>query len=121
MGRPQILCLTPVKNEDWILDRFLRCSSLWADRIIILDDRSSDDSREIANSFSKVRLITNESDKGGNIPRFSALLHAAREEGDRNILIRIDADEVISANVLSSPAWQRIYTLQRGTRIFSDL
>ena len=31
--RPKIICLTPVKNEEWILRRFLRLASLWADHI----------------------------------------------------------------------------------------
>ncbi|MDR1737564.1 MAG: hypothetical protein LBR66_01915 [Candidatus Symbiothrix sp.] len=27
--KPAIICLTPVKNEAWILDRFLTAASLW--------------------------------------------------------------------------------------------
>jgi len=28
---PTIICLTPVRNKAWILDRFLQATSLWAD------------------------------------------------------------------------------------------
>src|SRR5260370_16728571 len=59
--RPVVVCLTPVKDEAWILERFLTCASLWADHILIADQGSSDDSREIAARFPKVTLIENPS------------------------------------------------------------
>jgi glycosyltransferase involved in cell wall biosynthesis len=46
--KPTIICLTPVKNEAWLLDRFLQATSLWADFIIIADQMSTDGSQEIA-------------------------------------------------------------------------
>ena len=56
---PKIICLTPVLNEAWILDRFIRCASLWADHIIIADQGSTDGSREIAQRYDKVIFIDN--------------------------------------------------------------
>ncbi|GAG56902.1 unnamed protein product, partial [marine sediment metagenome] len=52
MKRPKIICLTPVKNEAWILDNFIKCASLWADHIIIADQDSTDDARKIAKKYS---------------------------------------------------------------------
>ena len=37
VDKPTVVCLTPVKNEAWILDRFLKCAGLWAEHIIIAD------------------------------------------------------------------------------------
>ncbi len=45
--KPVLICLTPIRNEAWILERFLQCASLWADYIIIGDQNSDDGSREI--------------------------------------------------------------------------
>ena len=58
---PKIICLTPVRNESWILEKFLKCASLWADIIIIADQESDDGSREIAKNFEKVKLVDNKS------------------------------------------------------------
>lgn len=40
--KPIINYLTPVRNEVWILDRFLKAASFWADHIIIADQMSTD-------------------------------------------------------------------------------
>ena len=58
-GKPIVICLTPVRNEALILDRFLKATSLWADHIIIADQMSTDGSREIAKKHPKVTLIDN--------------------------------------------------------------
>ena len=41
---PKIIVVTPIKNEDWILDRFLSVTSQFADLIIIADQNSTDKS-----------------------------------------------------------------------------
>ena len=56
---PKLICLTPVLNEAWILDRFLKCASIWADHIIISDQGSTDGSVEIAKQYKKVIFIDN--------------------------------------------------------------
>ena len=80
MKTPQIICLTPVKNEAWILERFLECASLWADQIIIADQGSDDGSREIARSFNKVQLIENSAKVFNEPERQKLLIEAARSD-----------------------------------------
>ena len=36
---PTVICLTPVRNESWILERFRPGASMWADHIVIADQR----------------------------------------------------------------------------------
>ena len=60
MNSIPIVVITPVKNEDWIIEIFLKVTSTFADLIIIADQYSSDASREIAASFKKVVLIEND-------------------------------------------------------------
>ena len=47
-NRPTMIVITPVRNEAWVLDAFLTCTSSWADYIILADQHSDDGTREIA-------------------------------------------------------------------------
>ena len=87
MDKPVVICLTPVRNEEWILDRFLRCASLWADHIIVADQGSDDRSREIARSFPKVTLIRNDSAEFNEPERQKMLIDAARQIPGPRLLI----------------------------------
>ena len=113
-----VICLTPVKNEEWILDRFLQCASLWADHIIIADQQSTDASRDIARSFDKVHLIENPSEEFNEPERQKLLVNAARDlVSEQRLLIAIDADEILTAKTLSSREWGRLEGVPPGTVI----
>ena len=117
MRRPLVFCLTPVKNEAWILERFLRCASLWADRIIIADQGSTDGSREIAQRFPKVTIIDNTSKDFNEPERQRMLIAEARRTADPKVLLALDADEFLTANFLTSPEWGSILNAPPGTVI----
>jgi glycosyltransferase involved in cell wall biosynthesis len=115
MARPTVICLTPVRNEAWILDRFLQCASRWADHILLADDRSVDASQEIARRFPKARWIapaTPMSDEGA---RRSLLLDAARQIAAPRLLIALDADEVLSAGAWNTAEWAAMLAAAPGT------
>jgi glycosyltransferase involved in cell wall biosynthesis len=114
---PKVICLTPVKNEAWILERFLKCASLWADHIIIADQGSDDGSREIARGFSKVTLIDNSSQTFNEPERQKLLINAARQIPGPRLLLALDADEFITANCLNSMEWQSVLNAPAGTVI----
>jgi glycosyltransferase involved in cell wall biosynthesis len=116
MIKKKIICLTPVKNESWILDKFLRATSMWADRIIIVDQNSTDGSVEIAKKFSKVKILKNDNEYNENY-RNSILLESAREIEGEKILISLDADEFLSSNFRSEKEWDNIHSLKPGTII----
>ena len=123
MDKPYIICLTPVKNEAWILDRFIQCTSLWADHIIIADQMSNDGSREIALKYRKVQLIDNPSEEFNEPERQKLLLNAARQVDTKNhkkLLITLDADEFLSANFHESKEWETICHTSAGTIIRFD-
>ena len=120
---PFIICLTPVKNEAWILDRFLQCASLWADHIIIADQMSTDGSREIALKYPKVQLIDNPSLTFNEPIRQKLLLEAARQipiKEQLKLFITLDADECLTGNFNESTEWQTICNAQKGTIIRFD-
>jgi hypothetical protein len=115
VARKPVICVTPVKNEGWILEQFLACASLWADHIVVADQGSTDDSALIARRFSKVRLIGNESGAYDEGSRQRILIAAAREISPRAIVFALDADEFLSANVLASAAWNSVLCSSPGT------
>lgn len=109
------ICLTPVKNEDWVLESFLDAASLWADIIIIADQHSTDKTEEIARSFSKVHYIKNDSSRYDEAYRQKLLLSEARKFGSGNFILALDADEILSANFLESKEWDTFFSNQPGT------
>lgn len=121
MPRPTVLCLTPVKNEIWILHRFLKCASLWADHIIIADQSSDDGSREIALSYPKVTLVDNPSPTFNDQEQIRIALEAARRFPEPRLLIVLGADEMFTANILDSPEWNTVLQAPAGAVIQSQL
>jgi hypothetical protein len=115
--RPKVICLTPVKNEAWILNRFLKCASLWADHIIIADQQSDDRSREIAYSYPKVILVENISSTFNELKRQKLLLETARRIPEPRLLIALDADEALTANFMNHPEWNTVLQAPVGTVI----
>lgn len=115
--RPKIICLTPVKNESWILEKFLMATSLWADHIVIADQFSDDDSREIAGKFPKVILVKNPSAEFNEPERQKLLIEAARKIEGPRLLITLDADEFLTANFHDSDEWKFIMHAPPGTVI----
>ncbi|MEO8502950.1 MAG: glycosyltransferase family 2 protein [Acidobacteriota bacterium] len=115
MPRPTVVCLTPVRNEAWILERFLRCASLWADHIVVCDEHSEDGSQNIARAFPKVRLIDHRSPSFDEAGRQSRLIDEARRIPGPRLLMALDADEFLAADALASPSWQEAVNVAPGT------
>ncbi|MEO8032013.1 MAG: glycosyltransferase family 2 protein [Gemmatimonadota bacterium] len=113
---PPIIVLTPVRNEDWILERFLEVTSRFADHIVLADQRSTDASRAIAARFPKVTMIDNPDLGFNEAERQLLLLAAARRlvPGPR-ILLALDADELLAADAPASADWQRMRAAAPGT------
>ncbi|MFX4883847.1 glycosyltransferase family 2 protein, partial [Acinetobacter baumannii] len=74
----KIIVLTPIKNEAWILKTFLEVTSFFADHIIIADQGSTDESRDIALSFEKVILIPNNDTRFNEVTRQQLLINYCR-------------------------------------------
>ncbi len=113
---PTIIVLCPVRNEAWILRRFLSVASVIADHIIVADQMSTDRSREICQEFSKVVLIDNPHEYS-DIKRERLLIEEARRIPGPRLLLALDADEILSANVLESIEWETMLSCPVGTLI----
>ncbi len=114
--RPSLVVLTPVRNEGWILDRFLGVTSRIADRIILADQGSTDETRAIASRFPTVTVIDNPNPAYDEAARQHLLVNAARSlvPGPR-ILLALDADEIVAADGPGTVGWQTMMGAAPGT------
>ena len=111
----KIVVITPVRNEAWVLDAFLTCTSSWVDHIIVADHHSTDGSREIALKYPKVTLIDNPTNEWyENECRAKLLEEACKIPGDK-IIFGLDADEFLSEGFAQSKGWERIMTSKPNT------
>lgn len=113
--RPQIICLTPVKNEAWILDSFLKATSIWADYIIVADQNSNDGSKDIARKYSKVILVENNIMGMNELDRQVLLISEARKIPGPKLLFGLDADEFLSPEAFDINNWDEILLHKPGT------
>ena len=105
---PLLVVVTPVRNEAWVLDAFLTCTSSWADRIIVADQHSTDGSREIAAKYQKVILIDNDLAEMNQAAARRLLFEEVDQiEGDK-IVFALDADEFLSKGFEKTEGWKRI-------------
>jgi len=109
------IVVTPVRNEAWILDRFLRCASLWADHIVVADQGSTDGSGEIAARHAKVTLIENPGPEYDEGARQRLLLEAARRFPGPRMIFALDADEILAATWRESAAFEGLAGAAPGT------
>ncbi len=99
--RPPFIVTTPIRNEAWILEKFLGTTSLWADHILILDSGCNDQSLEICQRFPKVKVLPFQSHyPTSEYHRRHDLFYAAREIHSQAIVFTLDADEILSAEIL---------------------
>ncbi|MFH5805571.1 glycosyltransferase family 2 protein [Alienimonas sp. DA493] len=113
---PRLICLTPVKNEAWILRQFLAAASRWADQIVVADQQSDDDSRAICEEFPKATLVDNRFPGYDEAARQALLIETARDlcPGPR-VLLALDADEALSGEFLNETVRGRLFGLAPGT------
>ena len=117
MDKKKIIVITPVRNEAWVLEAFLTCTSSWADYIILADQHSDDGTREIAAKYEKVILIDNPTQEWYEyLCRTRLLEEALKIPGDK-IVFSLDADEFLSEGFEKTESWQRIIHA-KGNEIF---
>lgn len=119
--RPRIVTLTPLKNDAWILPRFLEVTSQFSDVIIVADEGSTDGGLEILRRFPKVVIIDNARGDYDEAARQNLLIAKARECVPLpRILVALDADEILAADALGSAGWQAMLEAAPGTSIFFE-
>lgn len=111
----KVVVVTPVKNEDWILDLFLQSCSVWADCIVIADQASTDMSRSIVRRYKKAILVENPAAEFNENERQKLLLAEARKIPGEKVIFALDADEILSAGAWNTDDWRRLLAAPSGT------
>jgi hypothetical protein len=109
------ICVTPTRNESWILKPFLTAAKCWADHVIVADQASTDGTLELLQATPGVDVILNDSPRFDELHRQRLLLHRARMISGKRVLLALDADEALSANCLNSKEWEAIGAAPAGT------
>lgn len=118
---PKIVVITPLKNEDWIIDRFLAVTSQFADLIIIADQNSTDESIAICKKYPKVVLVENKSTQYDEASRQILLIQTARDlVPDPKILLALDTDEMLAASATATLGWQSMLKAKPGTILYFE-
>jgi len=105
-----------VRNEAWVLERFLRAASAWADLIIVLDQESDDGSAEIAQRFRKVHVAAYPHQTYDDPIRRGMLVDLARAlvPGPK-VLVSLDADEFVASDAWQYPEMHEFLSAPPGT------
>lgn len=111
------ICLTPTRNENWVIRHFLGAARCWAQDIIVADQGSTDGTFQALQASPGVTPVVNASPTFDEVHRQQLLINAARELPGRRVLIALDADEALSANAFTSRDWERIAAAVPGTMI----
>jgi hypothetical protein len=119
MPATKVICLTPCRDENWVIDIHLKAASQWADHIIVADQLSDDGTRETVRRHPKACLVDNHGKGHDDGERHRLVLEAARAIPGRKILLAIDSDELLSANWRDSKEWKDLLSLPEGTAIYA--
>jgi hypothetical protein len=109
------ICVTPARNEAWIIEPFLKAARFWAGHVIVADQASTDQTVLKARSIPGVEVIHNDHPGYDEAHRQRLLLGQARKLSGRRVILALDCDEVLSANCLASPEWKLINEAAPGT------
>lgn len=113
----RFICLTPARNESWIIKSFAAAARTWADNIIVADQLSIDGTRDLLQSAPRVKVVINDSPIYSEHIRQNLLLRHARELPGKRILFGLDADEALSANCTETEDWKKLAAAKPGTVI----
>ena len=90
----KIVGITPIKNEQAFIDSFATSITKICDKVIVIDDNSTDNSVELLKKYKNIEVITIDGKEGWGGKR-SHLYNLARDYSATHI-VALDADEVFT-------------------------
>ena len=103
----KVICLTPVRNESWIIKPFLAASKMWADHVIVADQGSTDGTLELLQSTRDVETIINAAKTYDERHRQRLLVDKAREFQERRTSGRSGLGKAAARDVSCAPTQGR--------------
>lgn len=104
----KLVCTMPVRNEAWVLGLSARAVLMWCDLLVVLDHRSTDTSASILEQIGRepetcgrvIRMYSQDAEWEEMKHRQSMLMVA--RQYDATHIVMVDADEVLTGNLLPS-------------------
>ena len=114
MTKRKIIVLSAIRNEDWILQPFLKATSLFADSIILFDQSQTSEVSKLVRIFPKIIYIRNETKELDENYRQEVLISAARSISSNAILIALDVDEFFTEKFFHREFQNKLHALTPG-------
>ena len=100
----KLVCLMPVRNEDWVLGLSARAVLRWVDHLVVLDHASVDQTPAVIAAVQlefpgRITVLGEEDPEWQEMRHRQRMLSVARDLGASHIVM-VDADEVLSGNLL---------------------
>lgn len=96
----KIIGVLPIKNESAFIETYMSSVDQVCDKVIVLDDSSTDNSVEILSKNNKFEVITIDNDNNWSTKR-AALFDVARQNSATHI-ISLDADEAFTHSFIEN-------------------
>lgn len=114
----KLLAIVPVRNEEWILRQNLQVLTRLCDAVFVADQHSTDRTPDICREFARVHYLRNDAPYPSPENRRHILLNAARDYDGCNVILTVDADEILTATALTDPGWPMLLdSLQPGDSV----
>lgn len=102
----KIVAIMPARNESWCIGLSARALLKWVDELIVLDHASTDETpeilREIRSEYpGRLNVITETDPVWNEMDHRQRLLAAARERKASHVVM-IDADEIVTGNLIEN-------------------
>lgn len=111
----KVVLICAVRNEEQYLKRHLPAWQLFADHVIIADQHSEDNTCQVIKGFDNVTILDNADEDYHEGNRNKLLIETARSIAPGGVFVHLDADEILSATILSSPEWRTFCEEEPGT------
>ncbi len=103
----KLIGVMPVRSEAWCLGLSARVALLWCDELVVLNHASIDGTNAILSGLSdefdaRIQIMDNDDPNWKEMEHRQAMLEWARIDGATHLAI-IDADEVLTGNLLPAP------------------
>lgn len=114
--RPLLIVTSCTRNYGWVTRAFLEGNTRWADYIIIVDQMSTDGTREMCAEYEKVILVDDKDMAYKENIRAKMAFMKGRElaAGRDTIYFALDIDEVMPANWMQTEDGKKILNSKPG-------
>jgi hypothetical protein len=114
--RPLLIVISSNRNYGWVVPAFLKANTQWADYIVVVDQMSTDGSREMYALYENVIVVDDKDMQFKENTRARMAFEKGREiaDGRDAIYFALDIDEILPANWMETADGKAILMSKPG-------